>query len=459
MTAIIRSGSRKIARAGHCPHGLIDVGIMSPMPRRPFRVVPPVLLAGLLVPASIRPAMSQAPDAAIQQQRPDFRVNIDLVTLDVIPRAADGQFLSDLDKADFEVFEDGQRQDIASVVLVHGGRVFNLLQAPAPVAAVPEGIILPTARRVDDTAGRIFVLLVDDLHFEATMTPHVRALLKKIASTLIHPGDMFAIFSTGPSSIEIPVTYDRARLDYTISKVSGYGMTYRDILDSGEGAQGPQGLRYRAHVAFSTAYKLIGELEHVRDRRKAVILISTGYDFDPFPKGRTGTDQVFGGRYGTPMVDEERADKFLALGQQHNRFADSDLALELRALTGAANRANATVYTIDPRGLVGTVDLGHQVDPTEMRAYISKTQNSLRVLADETGGIAVVNDNDFGGALKRIDAETSDYYVLGYYPSNLDAQHRARAVEVKVGRAGVRVWSRTWYRTREQRQAPSSPQR
>ena len=49
--------------------------------------------------------------------------------------------------------------------------------------------------------------------------------------------------------------------------------------------------------------------------------------------------------------------------------------------------------------------------------------------------------------------------LLGYYPSNLDAQHRARAVEVKVRREGVRVWSRTWYRTREQRQAPSSPQR
>ena len=42
-----------------------------------------------------------------------------------------------------------------------------------------------------------------------------------------------------------------------------------------------------------------------------------------------------------------------------------------------------------------------------------KSQDSLRVLAEETGGIAVVNQNDFDKALKRIDAETSDYYVLG----------------------------------------------
>ena len=42
------------------------------------------------------------------------------------------------------------------------------------------------------------------------------------------------------------------------------------------------------------------------------------------------------------------------------------------------------------------------------------------MLAEETGGIAVVNKNDFDKALKRIDAETSDYYVLGYYSSNPD---------------------------------------
>ena len=52
--------------------------------------------------------------------------------------------------------------------------------------------------------------------------------------------------------------------------------------------------------------------------------------------------------------------------------------------------------------------------------YVTTSQNSLRVLAEQTGGFAVVNQNDFVKALKRIDAETSDYYVLGYYSSNPD---------------------------------------
>ncbi|HUE90022.1 MAG TPA: VWA domain-containing protein, partial [Vicinamibacterales bacterium] len=317
----------------------------------------------------------------------------------------------------------------------------------------PEGIILPRATPADPAAGRVFVVLIDDLHFTATDTPLVRALLKKVASTLIHPGDMFAVFSTGPSSIEIPMTYDHSHLMSAISRVSGHGMGYRDIMDARDGAQGPQGLRYNAHVAFSTAYQLLGDLERVRDRRKAVVLISNGYDFDPFPQGRAGTDQVFGGRYGTPWTDPERGDRFLALGQQHNKFADADLSSELAALAGAANRVNAAVYAIDPRGLVTITSVSDQVDSTEMRTHIGKTTSSLKLLAEATGGIAVVNDNDFDGALKRIDAETSDYYILGYYLGDRDPNRRTRRVEVKVRRPGVDVRSRGWYRMK----APSGP--
>jgi hypothetical protein len=95
---------------------------------------------------------------------------------------------------------------------------------------------------------------------------------------------------------------------------------------------------------------------------------------------------------------------------------------------------------------------------TELRTHIGKTQSSLRVLADSTGGFAVVNDNDYDAAIKRIDAETSDYYIIGYYPSNPASSQRNRSVEVKTTRPGLQVWSRGWYRTRGQ-PAPQSPKR
>jgi VWFA-related protein len=136
-----------------------------------------------------------------------------------------------------------------------------------------------------------------------------------------------------------------------------------------------------------------------------------------------------------------------------NQFSDADLARDLGDLTRTANRANATLYTIDPRGLVAGSDLDEQLDPVEYQEHVRKTQDSLRVLAEETGGIAVVNQNDFDKALKRIDAETSDYYMLGYYSSNPDPLKRTRKIEVKVNKPGLNVISRTSYTLR---QPPSS---
>jgi hypothetical protein len=71
-------------------------------------------------------------------------------------------------------------------------------------------------------------------------------------------------------------------------------------------------------------------------------------------------------------------------------------------------RANATVYTIDPRGLDAGPDINQQVNPVAWQNHLTRSRNSLRVLVDLTGGFAAVDRNDFKSALARIDAETSD---------------------------------------------------
>src|SRR5581483_8291842 len=111
-----------------------------------------------------RPQAAQPPAPAAQsaQQQPTFRVNVDLVTTDVIVRDQRDQFISDLMPSEFEVYEDGVKQDVVSVILTHGGRVFNV-QAPPPPPA-QEGIILPPARPTNDAAGRVFLIFIDDLH-------------------------------------------------------------------------------------------------------------------------------------------------------------------------------------------------------------------------------------------------------------------------------------------------------
>jgi VWFA-related protein len=285
-------------------------------------------------------------------------------------------------------------------------------------------------------------------------TGRIRDLFKKIAQELIHEGDMFGIVSTGPSSLSIELTYDRRRLDEAMKKISGAGLAPKDILDVPEGSQGPPEVRHRAHVAFSTAADMMRNLEQVHNRRKAFIYVSNGYDLDPFAKTRAKNASE---RYGQLRQNVDNSDGSNSnnnsdpndpANNKTNQFAFADLVSELAELTRAANRANTTIYTIDPRGLVGGPDLDEKIDMVEYQDYVRSTQDSLRVLADLTGGIAVVNQNDFSKALKRIDQETSDYYVVGYYSSNPDPTKKRRQVEVKVKRAGTNVWHRTSYTLR-----------
>ena len=390
----------------------------------------------------------QAP-AAQPPARSDqvIRTRVDLVTTDVIVRDNNGQFVADLKKDDFEVFEDDVKQELVSFTLTHGGRIFNVAAPPPPVAE--EGIILPAARPTSDAAGRIFLIFVDDLHLDFRNTPRIRELFKKVAKELIHEGDMFGIVSTGPSSIAIEMTYDRRRLDEAIKKISGAGLAPKDILDVPEGQQGPPEVRYRAHVAFSTAYDIMQKLQQVHNRRKAFIYVSNGYDFNPFATSR---DKALKERYGRPSSDNDgdgnpdnSDDSNPFLDRTRNVFHEADLASELSELTRAANRANASIYTIDPRGLVGMPDLDEKVDMVEWQDHIRSTQDSLRVLAELTGGTAVVNQNDFDKALKRIDNETSDYYVVGYYSSNPDPLKRRRRIEIKLKRQNLNLRYRTEY--------------
>jgi VWFA-related protein len=387
-----------------------------------------------------------------QEQKPTFSVGVTLVTTDVIVRDQKGQFVADLKKEDFKVLEDGAPQDLVSFVLVHGGRTFNVAAPPAP--AQQEGIVLPGSRPAGDEAGRVLLIFVDDAHLEALNTHHLRAFLKKVTSTLVHEGDLVSLVTTGTSSVSVPLTYDRAMVDAAIEKVTGNGLTFLDITQLSEGPSGPANLRQRAANAFATAYETINGLERVKNKRKAVIWVSQGYDFNPFEGARRGTDRVFGGRYGSPTRDMIR-DEENPFFRSANVFADTDLAAQLQEITRAANRANATLFTVDPRGLVGTTDAGQQIDQDEWTTHIQKTQGSMRTLAENTGGFAVLNANDFGPALKRIDAETSDYYVLGFYSSNKDTGKRVRELEVTVNRPNVTVASRRFYSLRPMQPMPS----
>jgi VWFA-related protein len=419
--------------------------------RWPWLMLP--VLAAMVATVTISGQQAPPPTSSAQTttQRPTFVSQIDAVTLDVIVRDKRGQFLPDLKREDFIVLEDGVPQELLEPYLIYGGRQ---LSAAAPVAvAAPEGMILPPSRPVADVAGRVFVIFIDDLHLQAADSPKVRQLLTQITNTLVHDGDLFAVVSTGPSSIEVNPTYDRSRITESIKKVMGNGMSPEDILLAPASTSGPQEIRHRVHVAFSTAYDLLRQFEKINNRRKAFIYLSSGYDFNPFTESRWKQEQE---RYSMPSKDENNG----GTGNDNSNsnsgnaginpfetgsqaFAIADLVSQLAELTRAANRANATFYTIDPRGLVAGPDINQTVTTTEWRNYVNTSVDSLKTIADLTGGFCICNSNDFKRGLERIDSETSDYYILGYNSSNPDPLRRVRKIEVKVKRDDVTVTHRS----------------
>src|SRR5437868_1288537 len=330
------------------------------MMKRKFLVAVAVLAAGVGL-----AAQAQKPDANSAEQKPAqqkpaeqkpepkpqegiltpqpprevIRRSVDLVTTSVVVRDEKGVFDANLKPTDFDVYEDGVKQEVISFVLTHGGRVMSDTAAPPPVQ---EGILLPPPRPTNDASGRIFMIFVDDLHMDFNNTGRIRDIFKKISKELIHDGDMFGIVSTGPSSIAIDMTYDRKRLDEAINKISGAGLKPQEIIETPDGSQGPPEVRYRAHVAFSTAYDVLKNLEQVHNRRKAFIYVSNGYDFDPFSKSRakeandrysamTGQTSSSGGSSsdGSNSSDSGNTSNTNPFSKSGNEFAAADLANEL----------------------------------------------------------------------------------------------------------------------------------
>jgi hypothetical protein len=166
-------------------------------------------------------------------------------------------------------------------------------------------------------------------------------------------------------------------------------------------------------------------LAGISGRRKALVLFSEGIDYDIY--------DVFNNRDASTVMDATRD------------------------LIAAATRANVAIYGVDPRGLGGLAEEQIEVaafpDDTSLGIgtgsfwnEVRMAQDSLRVLSDETGGFAIVNQNDFSSAFQRIVADNSSYYVLGYYPTNDRRDGRFRKIEVKVPtRANLTIRARKGY--------------
>src|SRR4029453_18165037 len=110
------------------------------------------------------------------------------------------------------------------------------------------------------------------------------------------------------------------------------------------------------------------------------------------------------------------------------------------------NRNNVGSYGVDPRGLPGfEFDINENVGLRTDAKYLASTMDTLRTLAEQTDGRAIVNRNDIAVGMKQITRDSSAYYLIGYNSSQAPSDGKFHEIKVRVKRPGIQVRARKGY--------------
>ena len=399
-----------------------------------------VTLVGLLAHTTFaqqppQPSPTQAPD---QQPPITFKVEVNYVEIDALVTDSNGKFVRGLTRDDFEVIEQSKPQTIS---------VFSLVDIPVERPDAPlfsKAAIEPDVRSNQETDGRVFVLVLDDLHTPSQRSPRVRVAARQFVERYLGENDIAAVVTTGGSKFAAQnFTSSRRLLLKAIDAFMGQKLRSATLEQLAQIPSPVPGTNSRSDpLTFERAYKArasLGTLKNVseyldgiRGRRKAVLFFSEGIDYD----------------ISNPIK---------------NQFA-SDVRGEMQTAIAEASRANVSYYAVDPRGLSGFEDaieiqslpednsLGMHTMLDEMR----NAQDSLRSLAEETGGFAAINRNDYRETFAKIIEDNSSYYVLGYY-SDARRDGKFRPIDVRVKHPGLQVRARKGYTPVRERPASKPP--
>jgi VWFA-related protein len=317
-------------------------------------------------------------------QAPRFRSSVTNVEVDVSVIDQARQPVRGLKEYDFAVFEDGEKQPIAT---------FAEIEVP-PASPAPPGWMRTVAPDVASNiaqASRLIVLMLDDAidSADARLAGNVRRIGRQVVDRL-GAGDVAAVLFTRNDARGQDFTSDRSRL-----------LTSIDTFDT-RGSDFMTGYFSRATVG--RLLSVTNSLGAVPQRQKVLIYVSPGIpdSFGPpvFGRGVRGQDAL-------------------------------DVRARLMETMADARRANVSVYSIDPRGLDPEA-AGHPND-------------FLMALSEGTGGFAVVNRNSFEDGVAQIFRENASYYLIGYRPTNLSPNPSFRHIDVRVYRPGLIVRAREGY--------------
>ena len=389
-------------------------------------------------PAPAQPVPAPTPEVT-------FKVEVNYVEEDVRVVDRDGNFVRGLKQEDFQVLEDGKPQKV---------QTFGLVDIPntrprKPLYLAPDALPIEpdVAANKQVLDGRLYLIVLDDYHVAPLRSQNVRQLARRFVLEKLGPDDQAAVVVTsGLTRASQDFTQNRRLLIEAIDNFVGQKLPSaavqrneqksRDmdsrgqpIDDAGDPITIDPSNRFvdddratertfQTRQALNSLRSIAEWMSAIQGRRKAIVYISEGVDFNLFDMFAGGDPSRFSFE-NFNMVQTETWDT-----------------------VSAASRSNVQIYAVDPRGLTtmaqedieigGLAPGGYGLGPKQLMQELQTSQQNLRILAEETGGVAFVGRNDFDEAFDRIVQENSTYYVLGYYSTNDRRDGRLRNITVRV---------------------------
>src|SRR5580765_4559917 len=356
-------------------------------------VLPVAVSAHALATGHFLPLQQAQGDAESHRSAP---TTVGVVTIDVIAADAAGRAVDNLKAADFELREDGASQSIDEVKFVK-------------IDGAPHGDQPPIRSELDErteAAGadsRLVAIFLDDYHVAAGATAdRVRDALTRFVDRDLGPRDLVTVMKPLDSLLTIRLTRDRDQIHRSIDAFAGRKGDYapRTAFEQNYIASTPVRIdAARAQVTISALNALAIHLGSLSHARKTIVLVSEG-----FSRGerRRGFEPL-------PTFD---------------------------SVIRAANRSNVSIYTVDPQNIPKGGSDGD--------ADADSPRETLKTLAGETDGEAIVNANDLEGGMRRIAGDSSAYYLITYRSASAE-DGKFHAIQVRVKRPDVRVRARKGY--------------
>jgi len=438
------------------------------------------LLIITLILSPLLPVFGQASGNSAQQDEQRVRIGTAEVALDVVVRDKKGRPVRDLTAADFEIYEDGVRQQIESFRLVlREAKGIKREEAEAK-STTPANLLRNSA-----ASSGVVALVFDRL------SPDARALARKAA--MAYTDELIGSDFTGIFLIDLslhilqPYTdnpqlvkqaVDRATSTSISTFASNTEQTRSLSSRSGalerEGATSEATARVAGAGGDSAAAGAAGSAAGIAGMEQSLAQINQRMleTFEMLERDQQGYATING------LLAVLSSMRNLP-GRKTVIFFSEGLSLppavqtKFDSVISAANRANVSVYPIDSAGLriesanaetirelnalaerrMRQVHRGRDDASGPMMKSLERNEDLLRLsphsglglLADQTGGFLIRETNDLSAGLRRIDEDMRFHYMLTYVPKNQEYDGRFRQITVKVNHPNLEVQTRKGY--------------